>query len=74
MDVRTTLRKHPWFTAILVIGAAGGAVFSWYFAPQDLTPARRIIGGIIAGLGIALTIVLTRVLGAFQDDSADKPD
>lgn len=68
MEISSSIRKHPWFTAILLVSALGGAVFSFYLAPPEMGIARRVVGGVIAGVGIAVTIILTRVLGAFSED------
>lgn len=70
MEITSQIRKHPWFTAIILVSAVAGALLSWQFAPAEFSVTRRIVGGIIAGVGIAVTIIMTRVLGAFGEDES----
>ena len=44
-----------------------GVVLAFPFAPAQWSTARTVAAGLFAGLGTGLTIVATRMLGAFGE-------
>jgi hypothetical protein len=63
----STIKAHPWITACMVICAVAGVVLAFPFAPEDWGAARTVAAGLFAGFGTGLTIVATRMLGAFGE-------
>ena len=49
-------REHPVLVGLLLLGGVGGAVGAVYLpiAPEDMSLARRVIGGGIAGVLFAI--------------------
>jgi len=52
------------FTLLFVI--AGGAL-GYYFLPQAWSELRRIGGGLLGGLGAAIIVLTSRMVGAYSE-------
>ena len=55
------VRRHPWITAIFVVGTALGTLLGALVLPEDWTLARRLIGGAVSGAGVGVFITDTRL-------------
>ena len=62
------VRSHPWISLSMAMCTIIGAVLGLLFLGDHLSPARRIVGGVIGGLGTGMLIFATRMMGAFDDD------
>jgi hypothetical protein len=49
-------REHPILVGLLVLGGVGGAIGAVYLpiAPDDMSLARRVLGGALAGVLFAI--------------------
>ena len=61
--VLATLRAHPVITVVFTVCTIGGALLGALLLPDSLSEIRRVLGGAVAGFGIALVVTATRMLG-----------
>lgn len=62
------LREHPVLTAICVLLTVTGAVSALWLAPAEWSLARQLGAGAFTGLLMAICLVASRLLGAFDAD------
>jgi hypothetical protein len=55
------VRRHPWITAIFVVGTALGTLLGALFLPEEWALARRLAGGAVAGAGVGVFVTVTRL-------------
>jgi hypothetical protein len=67
------IKAHPWLTAATVVCSLGGVIALYALDPTGWGHGRKVLGGILAGVGVAYTIITTRMVGAWSehDDSGD---
>ncbi len=64
--LRRMAKEHP-LIAIMLLGlSAAGALAGFVWLPPDWSVLRRLAAGAVAGVGIALLLMATRIMGAWD--------
>ena len=56
------LNRHRVMTALFLIAAIAGALLGAFQLPDDISLARRILGGAISGAGVMLLMTATKMM------------
>jgi hypothetical protein len=55
------LRRHPFLVATFVACTVLGVTLGVLYLPADWALARRVAGGVFAGVGVAIFLTVTRL-------------
>jgi hypothetical protein len=62
-----TLRAHPVISAVFAVCTIAGAFAGPLLLPDGLSDVRRVLGGAVAGFGLALVVTATKILDGDAD-------
>lgn len=57
-----SLRAHPVISGVFAVCMVGGALLGAWLLPESLSEIRRVLGGAVAGFGVALLVTATRMM------------
>ena len=57
------LKRHRAITSIFVACIVAGAVLGYFLFTDDMSAVRRVIGGAVSGVGVALLVSATKMIG-----------
>lgn len=61
------LREYPISTATMALLTVGGAAVGPFWASAEWTLGRQLAAGAVTGFGVGFLIVLTHIIGAYDD-------
>lgn len=67
------MKKHPVLSWLMVLSVVGGGIAGALFLPEEWGLMRRILGGLMSGVGVGIILLGSRMLGAFGETDWDEP-
>lgn len=61
------LREYPISSVTMVVITLAGAAAGPYWTSPEWSLGRQLAAGAVAGFGVAFLIVLTHIIGAYDD-------